>query len=135
MSIDRAAKRWLVVIALSAVVALITIPALSGPNQSFGGIPDEAFLDNGMVDVSQLPDFIGVSGPNGDTVGYVASDSLFDANGVDQSSTSILTVVDEAGDVVGHLYPGRGFIEVGVNPDEVPKVPVTVYEGEEAEES
>lgn len=120
--------RWTLA-ALLAVLALAfgAIPAISEAPPTFGTIPDEAWVDDGSVNMDIVPDFVAAEARDGSLAGYVsAQDILGEAP---SASHSAIPVVDKNLDLVGHMVPGRGFVPVGQPFDSVERFPRTVYEG------
>jgi hypothetical protein len=107
-----------------------------------GTVPQSAFTPGGGVDLSQVPDFISALGPNGQVVGYIPKSQMFPAPASPSSQANTApsassgptpnpTAADMAASnakliytvygsdlktVVGHIYPGVGFVPVGQAP-------------------
>jgi hypothetical protein len=117
-----------VVAAAAALVALAYETGTSGSSESptIGSIPSSAFTNDGL-DGSKMPDFVGVLDRSGNVAGYVSKEDLLPPEpGTAAPIDAPLPVVDESlTRVVGHLYPGRGFVAVGESAGEVPPVAVT----------
>lgn len=76
---------------------------------------------DGSVDVEQLPDFIPVASVGG-SPGYVEREYLFGSAGSDLPQP---VVAEDLETLVGYMYPGRGFVPLGVDPETVPFVSTT----------
>jgi hypothetical protein len=76
-------------------------------------------LADGSIDTAQLPDFIPVVTNDG-SAGYVLRAALMDA----VHGSGVHTVFGEdLRTVVGHMYPGRGFVPLGIDPETVAQTP------------
>jgi hypothetical protein len=81
---------------------------------------------NAQVDASGAPDFIAVAGDDGGIAGYVPKQYLFP-----QSTTvglpdepEIPVYANDLRTLIGHMVPGRRFVPLGVDPLDVPTIPV-----------
>jgi hypothetical protein len=91
-----------------------------------GPIPPSAFRPDGSIDRSQVPDFIPALDRKGDIVGYVARDEVMPKEGLQPPGG--LAPLDkpqtvysrDLKTVVGHMYPGRGFVPLGTDSNDVP---------------
>lgn len=115
-----------------------------------GTIPDSGRGPSGHVDLSQVPDFVPALS-NGHVVGYVSKTHLFPTGpgaspGQANATTGLSayrppTAADQAAEnaklvktvyasdletVVGHMYPGVGFVPVGQEPQAPSSPPTTV---------
>ena len=74
---------------------------------------------DGNISIENAPDFIGVAGPDGSIVGYVRKELVLGDN-VDEPwpvyAPDLMTLI-------GHMFPGRGFVPLGVDPNVVPTYP------------
>lgn len=118
-----------------------------------GTIPDSAWGPGGQVDPSQVPDYVPALS-NGHVVGYVSKAQLFPSGpGASPGATQAAggpstyrapTAADQAAEnaklvktvyasnlqtVVGHMYPGVGFVPVGQEPPTHPASPPTTVAG------
>jgi hypothetical protein len=74
---------------------------------------------DGSVDTTRLPDFISVVTGRPGTIGYVKKEVLFE-----RATDGPQTVYGkDLETVIGHMYPGRGFVPLGQDPESVPTVP------------
>ena len=119
-----------------------------------GTIPDSAWGPGGQVDLSQVPDFVPALS-DGRVVGYVSKTQLFPSTPVaspdrSQATTGLSTyhaptATDQAAanaklvktvyasnltTVVGHMYPGIGFVPDGQTPPAMPSSPPTTVAGD-----
>jgi hypothetical protein len=90
---------------------------------------------DGHIDQSKVPDFISTFGRNGKVVGYVPKAYLFPSvsatpsvgespvGGVDPVYASDLRTL------VGHIYPGVGYVPLGTDPSSEPCVAESTYSG------
>jgi hypothetical protein len=75
-------------------------------------------LADGSIDVSRVPDFIPAT--NGDrTAGWIASRDVFPAER-DHMPEVITVFADDLQIVVGHMYPGVGFVPLGREEEMLP---------------
>lgn len=115
-------------IAFAACLALGTIAAAAavgsgGSTQpTFGGVPREAFRDDGTVDLSRVPDYISVSDRQGHEVGFVRREAALGVSGVQQVKSPAIVgrwephrepVYNASLVVVGHMVDGVGFVALG----------------------
>lgn len=120
------------VLVVTTVVG-ISLAATSDPLPTKGSIPEDAWLEDGSVDLAQLPDFIVALDGDGNAVGYVERSTLFPDDPTEEPLDGPNPVVDESLQrVIGHMVPGRGFVPVGTPFDQVPTIPVTIVEGPDA---
>jgi len=105
-----------------------------------GPVPSSALKPGGSVDLSQVPDFVSALS-NGKVVGYIPKSELFPTRPAPKSSGSgsppspyvAPTAADMAAQnaalvqtvygpdlatVVGHMYPGAGFVPLGATPQQ-----------------
>ena len=120
----------LVLLGVIAVAAfgISAIPAMSENPETFGNIPEEAWMADGSVDTNLVPDFITALARDGSIAGYVSANHLFGDEALVRDDQPI-PVIDKERNLVGHMVPGRGFVAVGEPFDSVEKFPVTLYEG------
>lgn len=114
-------------LAVTAIVLLVatamSVSAAVSRTQSKGPIPDAAFRPGLPLDTSIMPDFVPALGRDGQVAGYVAKGWLAGpppgfSGPVD---TPVVPVVgDDLTTLVGHMYPGKGFVPVGADPRSVP---------------
>jgi hypothetical protein len=103
-------------IAGGAAVAATTLPT-KGP------VP---FAQNGSIDWRKVPDFLSVSA-GGKVVGYAPRADVLPHDVSNRPESSLTMVVPVYGSnlrsLVGHLYPGIGFVLLGVAPSSESCVP------------
>jgi hypothetical protein len=118
---------FLIVVTANAVLAPRTSAAPPG-HPTKGPIPQAAYLATG-IDAALAPDFVPVQSRDGTAVaGYVPKEYLVQSMPTFTASRSEGQVApvyaDDLTTLVGHMYPGRGFVPLGVDPDSVPTIPV-----------
>ena len=119
---------FLIVLTAVAVLAPRT-PAADPGHPTKGRIPEAAFLANGL-DATLVPDFVPVWGRDGTTVaGYIPKAYLLGSTMPTVTSSrpeaDIAPVYgDDLRTLVGHMYPDRGFVPLGVDPNSIPTIPV-----------
>ena len=119
---------FLIVLTGVAVLAPRTSAADPG-HPTKGRIPEAAFLANG-IDAALVPDFVPVWGRDGTTVaGYIPKAYLLGQTMPTVTSSrpegDIAPVyADDLRTLVGHMYPDRGFVPLGVDPNSIPTIPV-----------
>jgi hypothetical protein len=124
------------VVVVAGAVTLVTnlfgsATAPSGrPSLTAGTIPPS---QDGSVDLKKVPDFIATVGRTGKLVGYVPRAYLFPTNPVGSPVSSKLGGVvpvyaRNLKTLVGHMYPGIGFVPLGKTPESEPCVPEIVEE-------
>jgi hypothetical protein len=105
---------------LTAVIVADGAPSSRLPRpprvvQTKGTIPPPT---NGTIETTTIPDFISVTG-DGKIVGYAPRDYLFPSAGSDQNNL-VGGVVPVYGPdlktLVGHMYPGIGWVPIGGSP-------------------
>jgi hypothetical protein len=103
-------------------------PTVAMPTK--GRIPKSLDVTNGSVDLKEIPDFIAVV-KNNKVVGYVPSRDLFGGRPGAPAPTNPIQPVYAANlkTLVGHMYPGVGFVGLGKSPDDVPCVNETTTGG------
>lgn len=121
-------------IALAAGIIIAAVSAFAGASAATNGqqeltagrIPPEAFRVDGELDVAAVPDLVVVEDDEGREVGYISKEYL--TSGWTPDGNEPQPVVERDGvTVVGHIYPGVGFVEVGESSE--PRAPVaTVVE-------
>lgn len=92
------------------------------PNTATKGTLPEVMptTPDGAPDFATSPDFIATTDRTGKRVGYVKREDLM---GSPTYASEVQTVYGEDLEtVVGHMYPGRGFVKVGEDPTSVPPV-------------
>ena len=104
-------------VALVAVVLSAPVGIAAGSGPSKGPIPSAA-LTGGAIDKSLVPDFIPALDRDGTQAGYVAKDlAIPDGRPI---NVPIPVYGDDLKTIVGHMYPGRGFVGLGASPGSVP---------------
>lgn len=92
-----------------------------GPTR--GALPPEAFDLDG-IDLSVAPDYVEALGQDGQVVGYIPK-QFFDKQ--HQSGKEPLPVYgDDLTTLIGHHVPGKGFVPLGTNLDDVQSSEVDV---------
>jgi len=128
----------------AAVVVLVILTAATdgfgGFNVAFpsrGPVPINAVV-NGHIDLSRVPDFVSDIS-NGRVVGYTPRADLFASAsngehlGVVVAPAAKPVYGSDLKTLVGHLYPGVGFVPTGTPPSSSACVPITVVGSNEAE--
>jgi len=119
---------FLIVMTANAVLAPQSSVAAPG-HPTKGPIPQAAFLANGF-DAALVPDFVPVWGRDGTSVaGYIPKAYLLGQTtptGVSARPVGDIAPVyaDDLTTLVGHMYPDRGFVPLGVDPNSIPTIPV-----------
>jgi hypothetical protein len=119
---------FLIVMTANAVLAPQSSVAAPG-HPTKGPIPPAAFVANG-IDAALVPDFVPVWGRDGTTVaGYIPKAYLLGSTMPTVTSSrpeaDIAPVYgDDLTTLVGHMYPDRGFVPLGVDPNSIPTIPV-----------
>ncbi len=122
-------RRWLAV----AVIAPVAIGGASAAAAlvSKGPVPRSP---NGTLELGHAPDFVSVIGRNGKVVGYAPRADIVSPATRGPLTRPLGGVVPVYGrdlkTLVGHLYPGVGFVPLGSSPASEPCVPVTDNQGE-----
>lgn len=98
-------------------------PSLAAP--TFGTIPS---AKGGHLDVKAIPDYVATLGRNGQVVGYVPRGDLFPASKSSAVGGVIPVYGKDLKTLVGHMYPGVGFVSLGMAPTAEPCVPVTTVD-------
>lgn len=113
---------------LGGVVAFVGGVAYAGGSNTAadhrpdGGAPTWV-TEDGAVEPEKIPELIPVTGPDGDRVGFIRREVLYpelfgepmtpeqlvDSSGPEE-------VIDSGGELVGHVYPGAGYIPLGEKP-------------------
>lgn len=110
---------------LGVVATIRFLPDVAHASDSaptMGRIPDDAYADDGMLIRERVPDYVAVWNRSGTEIaGYVSKEEAFPPPSSDWDGTDApLTVYDGTlKSVVGHMYPGRGFIAIGEDPESV----------------
>jgi hypothetical protein len=119
---------FLIVMTAIAVLAPRSSAAAPG-HPTKGPIPQAAYLANG-IDAALVPDFVPVQGRDGTSVaGYIPKAYLLGSTMPTVTSSApegdIAPVyADDLTTLVGHMYPDRGFVPLGVDPNSIPTIPV-----------
>jgi hypothetical protein len=119
---------FLIVMTAIAVLAPRSSAAAPG-HPTKGPIPQAAYLANG-IDAALVPDFVPVQGRDGTSVaGYIPKAYLLGSTMPTVTSSppegDIAPVyADDLTTLVGHMYPDRGFVPLGVDPNSIPTIPV-----------
>lgn len=128
---------------VAASIGIASLPSASGTASAptMGPIPTSAISSNGTTDWSQVPDYVSVTSDN-QIVGYVPKSDLMPTpagqaipnqtpSNSDQPpplserpQVAVVTVYgSNLSTVVGHMYPGKGFVPEGTDPSSVPSLP------------
>lgn len=120
--------RWVLaaIIALGAVLgsAGLIQNVASHSHPTMGRVPNSAF-SSGTLNPNVMPDFVPASNHSGKIVGYVRKTDIVPGhssaspNGLAPSPASMgpIPVYNKAlTKIVGHMYPGVGFVPIGQNP-------------------
>jgi hypothetical protein len=117
-------------IVMSAVAVLAPRSSVAAPGHpTKGPIPPAAYLATGL-DAALVPDFVPVWGRDGTSVaGYIPKAYLLGQTtptGVSARPVADILPVyaDDLTTLVGHMYPDRGFVPLGVDPNSIPTIPV-----------
>lgn len=127
-----------------SVVVAASAAAAQDDRSTFGRMPDDAFLPpppvsrRGMavagmnphgVDMGKIPDFVETTDRVGALVGYVKKTDLFPTaldGQVALRPTTQKVYARDGKTVVGAMYPDRGFVPAGRDPESVPTVPTSL---------
>jgi hypothetical protein len=117
-------------IVLTAVAVLAPRTSAADPGHATKGrIPEAAFLANG-IDTALVPDFVPVWGRDGATVAgyipkaYILGPTLPTVTSSRPDGDIAPVYADDLATLVGHMYPSRGFVALGVDPASIPTIPV-----------
>jgi hypothetical protein len=117
-------------IVLTAVAVLAPRPSAADPGHpTKGPIPPAAYLANG-IDAALVPDFVPVWGRDGTTVAgyipkaYILGPTLPTVTSSRPEGGIAPVYADDLTTLVGHMYPDRGFVPLGVDPNSIPTIPV-----------
>jgi len=119
---------FLIVVTANAVLATRTSAAPPG-HPTKGPIPQAAYLATG-IDAALVPDFVPVQSRDGTAVaGYVPKAYLLGQTTPTGASARPVgdiapVYADDLTTLVGHMYPDRGFVPLGVDPNSIPTIPV-----------
>lgn len=105
----------MVVIATGGAFAGASAAANGTQEPTAGRIPSEGFGVDGTLDLSAVPDLVVVEDDDGREVGFISKEYL--VSGWSPDGNEPQPVVERDGvTVVGHIYPGIGFVKLGENP-------------------
>lgn len=130
---NRTRKAILVVIAAAASILAVAAVALAMPSDSTptsGRIPEQAFRADGSIDRSLVPDFVVALDREGKPVGYVSKDDAIPQEGLEApsglapSDRPEKVYGNDLKTIVGYMYPAKGFVPLGTDPETVPTIPV-----------
>jgi hypothetical protein len=97
------------------------------PVPTMGGVPDSAFTAEGL-NPSLVPDLVAASTREGARAGYIRKEHFL-ADGGRARLNEPLPVFDAQGDqLVGHMYPGRGFVPLGQSPTSIKPFEVRIHQ-------
>lgn len=120
-----------------AFAAMLLTAAMSAPGHSAatkGAIPDDAWGRDGGLNRALVPDFIAVWDRTGTSLaGYAPKELVLGTQAprfVSESEPDLPVPVygEDLNTVVGHLFPDKGFIPVGVDPESIPRAPAQASE-------
>jgi PASTA domain len=126
---ERIAYRWrtgALVLGLGVTVGVAGGAAAGTIYLTKGPVP----IVNGSADFDQAPDFVSVVS-NGAAVGYAPKDDIIPSSNPSVGFDPAAPVPVYASDLttlVGHVYPGVGFVRLGESPDSVPCMTSSVSE-------
>lgn len=106
-----------------SIAVIVSATQAGGPQLTKGPIPPDA-IQNGVFNKALIPDFIPALDRDGQVAGYVARD-LAIPDGA-PANAPIPVFASDLTTLVGHMFPGRGFVPIGASVDSVPAIPVTV---------
>jgi hypothetical protein len=116
-------------IVMTAVAFLVPRSSVAAPGHpTKGPIPQAAYVANG-IDAALVPDFVPVWGRDGTTVAgyipkaYILGPTLPTVTSSRPEGDIAPVYADDLATLVGHMYPGRGFVPVGVDPNSIPTIP------------
>ena len=121
---------------IGLVATLVIVLNTSGPSHpsgttvgmTKGTIPSST---NGTIDSKNVPDFISALGRDGKIVGYIPRAYLVPPLANDPLGSKIGSVApvyaSNPKTLVGHMYPGVGFVIVGRSPASQPCIPTTTF--------
>ncbi len=93
-------------------------PSRAAINFTRGPVPDSARLQNGNIDLSQVPDFIpAVDGDH--NVGWIWSADVLPPPGEDRIEI-VIVYADDLTTVIGRMFPSVGFVPLGSEEDMLP---------------
>lgn len=119
-------RRWLVVVSAGVAIAVAGGAAAATLHPTKGPVPEV----HGTPDFAAAPDFISVSS-GGKVVGFVPRRYVIPQRAGAPSAPSVVAPVfgSNLKTVVGHLYPGVGYVALGTNPNSVECKTISVYDG------
>ncbi len=118
--------------ALAFVATLVVVFNSPEPNHPVGTTVDQTkgtvpTSSNGTIDSKQIPAFISALGRNGEIVGYIPRAYLVPAEKNQPMSSKVGGVApvyaSDLKTLVGHFYPGVGFVALGTSPASKPCIP------------
>lgn len=101
-------------------VAVITVSAAPAPS-SKGRIPAAAILEDGSIDVHQVPDFVIAWDRSGNHAGYITRDEV-----LNPPDGPVPVVAEDLTTVVGHMVPDYGFVPAGTDLRAMRRIQVVV---------
>ena len=93
--------------------------AACSPLASKGTMPPAA--SNGVLEPSVVPAFVAIAGRDGSLAGYARREDV-----LGPGDAPFLVYAEDLQTVVGQVFPGKGFVPAGVDPDSIPEIPVVV---------
>jgi hypothetical protein len=124
-------KNISVAVVASSLVLFAGSLAAAAALLSKGPIPR---LKNGELNLSKAPDYVSVVGSHGHVVGYIPRDDIIDQSAVaSPKNVKVVAIEPVYGanltTVVGHLYPGIGYVAQGKTPKRGICRPILIYSG------
>jgi hypothetical protein len=117
----------------SAGTAFALQSSTAGEVATAGRVPEDATRPDGSVDLDRVPDLVGTLDRQGNLVGYAAKEDVFRSQSFTEGDPSNsptdepvpVVSLEDRRTVIGHMYPGRGFVPLGSDPKTVPTFPVS----------
>ncbi len=128
-------SRWTAVsIACVLVLTGLGLPAWQGGGQgahslaTMGTVPAPV---RGRIDLATVPDFVAVANRSGRLAGYARRSAIFPGAsapvaGVPVGGGVVTVYASDLKTVVGHVYPGVGFVVIGTDPSTADCIPEVV---------
>lgn len=133
----RLSRRTVVVAGMALAVVAVGVAAImtGGSPKVPSAQPTEGTIpstSNGSLDLSKVPDFVSAVGRTGGIVGYIPKAYLIPGSAHQSVNSKIGSVApvyaSDLTTLVGHMYPGVGFVPLGTSPASEPCTRVTTGE-------